>query len=275
MAASRVSESAELTLYYTPSSFYSQKIVMALEYLNLKYEKKHINIFAGEQLEPWYLDINPKGEVPVLKDGEVLLADSADILQYLNDTYDTRRSDEKLLPNPVTPLGRQVSTLNQVVCSVKVFILTFGILFHPKHASRIALSPEEIESRKGFLSKTVQTLEAKMATAVSPYKECYNYKLTKFATGAAMLSDEDALLNEIDITKETMQKCEDQLAQSKGKWLLTDFASVVDITLMVILKRIHNLGIEHHFFSDGRMAKLKAYYERGLQESFVQQTFAY
>lgn len=84
-------DTQEMILYHTKASSFSQKVVIALKYLNLKYEEKIVNLFECEHLEEWFLDINPKGEVPALKDGDVKLADSADILQYLNDTYDTRR----------------------------------------------------------------------------------------------------------------------------------------------------------------------------------------
>ena len=86
-----MSESQGLTLYHALPSSFSQKVVLALNYLNLKYESRLVNLFDGEQLEPWFLDLNPKGEVPTLQDGEVTIADSADILQYLNDKYDSRR----------------------------------------------------------------------------------------------------------------------------------------------------------------------------------------
>lgn len=86
----QMSESQDLVLYHALLSSFSQKVVLALESLNLGYESRFVNLGIGEQLEPWYLDLNPKGEVPTLKDGDVVLTDSADIIQYLNDTYDTR-----------------------------------------------------------------------------------------------------------------------------------------------------------------------------------------
>lgn len=85
-----MSESQDMLLYHALPSSFSQKVVLALNYLNLKYESRLVNLFEGEQLEPWFLDLNPKGEVPTLQDGAVTLTDSADIIQYLNDTYDTR-----------------------------------------------------------------------------------------------------------------------------------------------------------------------------------------
>ena len=89
-ARPQMSESQDIILYHALPSSFSQKVVLALNYLNLKYESRLVNLFNCEQLEPWFLDLNPKGEVPTLKDGDVVLTDSADIIQYLNDTYDIR-----------------------------------------------------------------------------------------------------------------------------------------------------------------------------------------
>ena len=60
-------------------------------------------------------------------------------------------SDEKLIPNPVTPLGRSVVEVNQLICSVRTFVLTFGAAFHPQHTKDSTLSAEESKGRRGEL----------------------------------------------------------------------------------------------------------------------------
>jgi len=269
-----MSESSEnLMLYFTPASSYSQKVLIALNYLNLKHDLHIINLFGGEQMETWYLDLNPKGEVPCLKDGETILTDSADILQYLNDTYDTRRSDEKLIPNPVTPLGRSVASLHQELCSVKIFLLTFGSFFHPELTKDRDISDDEAKQRKDFLNSAPSSVESKLENALSPYKECFNYKLTKLATGRAMVSDEDKVKGEIDILNQKLEKVEEQLTQGGKKWLFGDYPSVADITLIVMLKRMQSIGFQHHFFADNAKPKCQEYYQRALNEEFVKKGF--
>jgi len=268
-----MSESNEnLILYGTAVSSYTQKVLLALNCLNLKFDIHVINLFAGEQLETWYLDLNPKGEVPCLKDGETILTDSADILQYLNDTYDTRRSDEKLIPNPVTPLGRNVAALNQDLSSVKMFLLTFGSFMHPELTKERSVSAEEVAKRTEFLNTAPNKVEQKLQSAVSPYKECYNYKLTKLATGKAMVSDADSIKNEIEIMNQKLEKVEEQLGQGSRKWLFGDYPSVADITLIVLLKRMQNIGFEHYFFADNSKPKCQAYFQRAMTEEFVKKT---
>jgi len=60
---------------------------MALHEKNLPYKEHIINLTKGEQYQPWFLRINPRGEVPVLKDGVKVIPDSGRILDYLEDNF--------------------------------------------------------------------------------------------------------------------------------------------------------------------------------------------
>ncbi|KAK7416542.1 Glutathione S-transferase 2 [Neonectria punicea] len=85
-------EKHNITLYCegTPNPL---KISIALEELGLKYNVRPIKLFAHEQKEQWYLDINPNGRIPAIVDtdenGQQLkIWESGAILQYLVDRYD-------------------------------------------------------------------------------------------------------------------------------------------------------------------------------------------
>lgn len=60
---------------------------MALHEKKLPYKEHVINLTKGEQYQPWFLRINPRGEVPVLKDGVRIIPDSGRILDYLEDNF--------------------------------------------------------------------------------------------------------------------------------------------------------------------------------------------
>jgi len=76
-----------LTLYSagTPNGL---KPAIVLEELGLKYEVKGINIMTNEQKEDWYLEINPNGRIPAMKDGDLRIFESGAIMLYLTDLYD-------------------------------------------------------------------------------------------------------------------------------------------------------------------------------------------
>ena len=63
------------------------KVVIALEELGQTYDFVHVNVFQGEQREPWFLALNPNGKVPVLversDEGDFSLFESGAIMDWL------------------------------------------------------------------------------------------------------------------------------------------------------------------------------------------------
>ena len=44
-------------------------------------------IYLLFQYETWFLELNPRGQVPILQDGMRVLPDSNRILEYLDDNF--------------------------------------------------------------------------------------------------------------------------------------------------------------------------------------------
>ena len=62
------------------------KVSIALEELGLPYEFRHIDLVKREQKEPWFLELNPNGRIPVIIDrgaNDLVLFESGAILIYL------------------------------------------------------------------------------------------------------------------------------------------------------------------------------------------------
>ncbi len=77
-----------ITLYSLNGTPNCIKITLALEELKLKYTTHTIDITKDEQKGPSFLNINPNGRIPALKDGELRIFESGAILLYLADKYD-------------------------------------------------------------------------------------------------------------------------------------------------------------------------------------------
>ncbi|MCP4003429.1 MAG: glutathione S-transferase family protein [bacterium] len=73
-----------LTLYDNPFSPFARKVRMVLRFKGLEY--RSIDALALSEHER-LASINPRAEVPVLVDGPVAVADSADIVAYLEDRF--------------------------------------------------------------------------------------------------------------------------------------------------------------------------------------------
>lgn len=89
-----------LTLYHNDMSVCAQKVRLCLAEKTLPYEARHLNLRAGDQQQPDYLKLNPKGVVPTLVDDDTVVVESVVINEYLDDAFPKR----PLKPND--PAGR-------------------------------------------------------------------------------------------------------------------------------------------------------------------------
>nr|WP_315392160.1 glutathione S-transferase [uncultured Duganella sp.] len=77
-----------MKLYGFPLSGHSHRAELLLNLLDLPYEFEAMPLAGGRHRTPEFLALNGFGEVPVLEDGDVVLADSTAILVYLAAKYD-------------------------------------------------------------------------------------------------------------------------------------------------------------------------------------------
>ncbi|MEM6255583.1 MAG: glutathione S-transferase [Cyanobacteria bacterium P01_D01_bin.156] len=79
------------TLYGHPMSGNSYKVKLLLSLLGIDYEWVTVDLLKGEHKQPKFLSLNSFGQVPVLVDGDVVVADAQGALFYLahqhNDTW--------------------------------------------------------------------------------------------------------------------------------------------------------------------------------------------
>ncbi len=76
------------TLYNYFRSSTSYRVRIALNYKNIPYRQKGVNLVKGEQWSPEYTGLNPQGAVPVLIDENgYALTQSLAILDYLEETH--------------------------------------------------------------------------------------------------------------------------------------------------------------------------------------------
>ncbi|HVJ43199.1 MAG TPA: glutathione S-transferase family protein [Dongiaceae bacterium] len=79
-----------ITLYAGPLSLFSRKISIALGEKGLAFTEEPVPFTQARGYAPKHPVVvaeNPKGQVPVLIDGDLVLYDSTVILEYLDDAY--------------------------------------------------------------------------------------------------------------------------------------------------------------------------------------------
>jgi len=77
-----------IVLHRFALSGHSHRAELLLSLLGLPYELAEVDLRAKAQKAPGFLAKNPFGQVPVMEDGSVTIADSSAILVYLADRYD-------------------------------------------------------------------------------------------------------------------------------------------------------------------------------------------
>lgn len=79
--------SPSICLYRSALSGHCHRVELFLSLLGLQHELIDVDLAAREQKTPEFLAMNPFGQIPVLQDGALTLADSNAILIYLAQQY--------------------------------------------------------------------------------------------------------------------------------------------------------------------------------------------
>jgi glutathione S-transferase len=102
-----------IQFYYGSGSPYAWRVQLALEYKRLAYESHMLQFSMQEHKSPQMLRMNPRGRVPVLKDGDYVVFESLACLLYLDRKH------------PEPPLfGRtpeEAGTIMRVICEFQAY----------------------------------------------------------------------------------------------------------------------------------------------------------
>ncbi len=139
-----------IKLYRAGISGHAHRVELFLSLLGLPFELVNVDLAAGAHKQAGFLALNPFGQVPVIQDGAVTLADSNAILVYLNGSY--AADPEQWLPSE--PLA---AAHVQRWLSVAAGPLAFG----PAYARVIQLfkspaSPDDAIARAHSLFKVME-----------------------------------------------------------------------------------------------------------------------
>jgi glutathione S-transferase len=76
-----------LQIYWASGSPFAWRALLAAEIKRIPYESKLLEFSKGDLKTPEFLAMNPRGKVPVLRDGDFVLAESMAIVAYLDRKY--------------------------------------------------------------------------------------------------------------------------------------------------------------------------------------------
>ena len=147
-----------IELWWGSGSPYSWRALLALEYKQLPYVSHQVQFAKQEHKAPALVAMNPRGRVPVLKDGDYVCFESLAILHYLDRKY------------PERPLlgatAEEAGTITRVICEYQSYAedpimkIIYFILFQGVEGHM-----EEIERAMNVITAEARTIENRLATS--------------------------------------------------------------------------------------------------------------
>lgn len=102
-----------IELYWGSGSPYSWRVLLALEHKRLAYDSHELQFSKQEHKSPQMLRMNPRGRVPVLKDGDFVVFESLACLLYL---------DRKYAEYPLFgTTAEEAATIMRVICEYQAY----------------------------------------------------------------------------------------------------------------------------------------------------------
>lgn len=241
-----------LTLYHHPLSVCSMKTRLALEEKGLSWESRVVDIVhAQEQLEPWYVRLNPVGVVPTLEHQgteKKVVTNSAVIIRYIAALDDGAR----LVPETEKRRGL-MEELIDLADGIDLQILSYA-----RHPS-MEKSEKVLDAR---IAKS-RAMAEKHADLVDSYKVSAERSLKN----KSFRVDPEQVGNIERNALEALDFAERQLA--KGPYLAGDDYTLADVIWTVVLARLELLKYTDWVLGRA-FPELANYYQRcKARESFV------
>ena len=132
-----------IELYWGSGSPFAWRVMLTLEVKGLPYDSKLLEFSKQQHKEPGYLQLNPRGKVPTLKNGNFVVYESIAIIAYLDRKY----------PEPplfgTTP--EETGTIWQIISEAESYLATAGDrivrpLFFGKGLEQVELIQEAARS---------------------------------------------------------------------------------------------------------------------------------
>lgn len=232
-----------LVLYHHGSSACAAKVRFVLEEKDLDWQGIYIDILKGDQFDPDYLRINPKGVVPVLVHDGKVITESTVICEYLEDTFPE---------HPVYP----ASSFQRA--QARLWTKAVDEELHPACSALTYV----VSHRHTLLKNGLGSFEDFLEAGSSAGKSARRLKWQWIQQGLSAPGVEDKILLYLSY----LEKMEEALENSP--WLLGDQFSIADIAMAPYLNRLSALAMDG-IWKNGRMKNLERWFDN------VQQRLAF
>ena len=147
-----------IDIYWGSGSPFAWRVLLTLEYKRIPYRSHLLQFSKDEHKSPQMLRLNPRGRVPVLKDGEFVCYESLAIMTYLDRKF----------PEPpmygTTP--EDAATIMRVICEYQAYAeehigKLLSIIFFQGLEGRM----EEAAKAMQIVAREARTIESRLSTS--------------------------------------------------------------------------------------------------------------
>lgn len=210
---------AQFTLYNAPQSTCSQRVRFVLNAKGLAFEEVKLDLFAGDQLKPSYLAINPNGVVPALvHDGRTVI-DSAVIIEYLDEAFP---AVAPMRPKDLVDLAAMRSMMRFIdeIPTPAIRVPSYNLAFLPHFKE---MSEDEFTA---------------LANSKPLRKE---FLLSMGRTGFPQKEMDQAL----DRLARAVTRMDGWIAASAGPFLMGKDITLADVAIMPVIVRMDDINLDH------------------------------
>ncbi len=139
-------------IVYGIVSLWAMRVHWALHELGLDYRTEPIESRSGQTQAPDYLKLNPRQKIPVLKDGDFVMTESAAIVTYLGERYG---NDElQLVPGDIKERARYFEWLSFITMELDATSL-YVLRRHEGLAEIYGDAPAATASARAYFAKLI------------------------------------------------------------------------------------------------------------------------
>lgn len=199
------------TLYFNNNSICSSLTRLALLEKGIQFKPHHIALEALEQIQPWYMKINPLGQVPVfVSDSGDIVADSQNIFNYV-ESSPLYAHLKRMQPSNEHLLAEMNDLCNKLK-DLPFFVITFGAASEAE-----AKMKPPVKARRDAAEKQLDVFIAQcQASNDTALLQVYQQKK------ASLLASFDHLPNDFEKVKQAWKVVDDFLTTVEERFSKQD-----------------------------------------------------
>ena len=148
----------ELEVFWVSGSPYAWRVLLTLEAKQLSYISHLLDASRGDLKAPEYLNLNPRGKAPTVRDGDLVLTESLAIMVYLDRKYAAR----PLFGRTARETARTWRLISEYLSYLDAPVTR---IIAPIYSNKVAEKAEDIRAATPLVHAELRSFEASLGAS--------------------------------------------------------------------------------------------------------------